>query len=556
MPKIYDTGKIWADTFKNECLEDETRFEKRIKRRKVLNFMTDAAKLKMKSKNRKEVLEIKGTRDLFGRLLYLAVTSNVDLQVVFNFPLTPVPLSLGNIDGLMNKTPKSSLKKKLEEKIESEEPPEISELVIDLMFLIRGLTNLPITFKGIAERILSLACRTTANRIHLVADRYDCISIKCLEQEKRGCDTTSKFTYRITGPDQSRPRDFSKALSSVSFKMELLQFLVTEWEDPAYMDILKDKVMIYGFKNYAYSYKVVGNVIEKEHISELESNHIEADTRIMQHINFIHTSRQIADQLNIVVRADDTDILVILIYHVSKNKHIKVYMEVGHSSNNTRHFIDVSSLSNRLGSDICAALPAYHALIGCDYSPAFKGKGKVRPLSLLEKNPTFLKAIGSLGIRENVDRYDIATIEHYVCLLYGQKVISVNHARYLMFLEKYKPKDDTVPLQKIKGIDESLLPPCQASLYQHVYRSNHIAMLWKNAHQNLPTTKPEKHGWLLENNKFTLCWYTGDVVPACLESSVEEEVIHQQNTEENDSDSYSDSDEHSEEDDDDNDDDY
>ena len=81
-------------------------------------------------------------------------------------------------------------------------------------------------------------------------------------------------------------------------------------------------------------------------------------------------------------------------------------------------------------------------------------------------------------------------------------------------------------------------------------------MLWKNAHQNLPTTKPEKHGWLLENNKFTLCWYTGDVVPACLESSVEEEVIHQQNTEENDSNSYSDSDEHSEEDDDDNDDDY
>lgn len=183
LPKMYETGKVWAEAFKNECMEDETRFQKPIKRRKVLNFMADAAKLKMKSKNAKQVLEIKGTRDLFGRLLYLAVTSNVDLQIVFNYPLTPVPLSLGNIDGSMNKTPKSSLKKKLEAKVESTEPAQIDELVINLMFLIRSLTNLPMTFKGIAERILSLACRSSANRIHLFADRYDSVSIKCLEQE-------------------------------------------------------------------------------------------------------------------------------------------------------------------------------------------------------------------------------------------------------------------------------------------------------------------------------------------------------------------------------------
>jgi hypothetical protein len=58
---------------------------------------------------------MKCTRDLFGRLLYLAAVQKWDIEKVIRNPLTPVPLSLCQIGGTMNKTDKSKLMHKLEE---------------------------------------------------------------------------------------------------------------------------------------------------------------------------------------------------------------------------------------------------------------------------------------------------------------------------------------------------------------------------------------------------------------------------------------------------------
>ena len=48
------------------------KFDKVIKRRQIWNFLSDAVKETLAGKDKK-MQELQGTRDLFGRLLYLAV---------------------------------------------------------------------------------------------------------------------------------------------------------------------------------------------------------------------------------------------------------------------------------------------------------------------------------------------------------------------------------------------------------------------------------------------------------------------------------------------------
>ena len=91
---------------------DEGRFERAIPRRKITNFTSAAMKTTIKQEQK--TLELKGTRDLFGRLLYLSTIQRIDLKKVFSHPLIPVPLSLAHIDGSINKTDKSKLVEKIE----------------------------------------------------------------------------------------------------------------------------------------------------------------------------------------------------------------------------------------------------------------------------------------------------------------------------------------------------------------------------------------------------------------------------------------------------------
>ena len=93
-------------------MKDSSRFEKPLKRRKVRNFASVAIKSKIRGKDEK-VVELKTTRDLLGRLVYLACTRKIELAKVFPFPLTPVPLSLASIFGTVKKTPKYTLSKHL-----------------------------------------------------------------------------------------------------------------------------------------------------------------------------------------------------------------------------------------------------------------------------------------------------------------------------------------------------------------------------------------------------------------------------------------------------------
>ena len=72
---------------------------------------------------------------------------------MLKFPLTPVPLCLAHIDRWMQETPKSSLLKELETRVIFKAPSNIDTLVIDGMFFLRLLKELPETFDLLAKSI-------------------------------------------------------------------------------------------------------------------------------------------------------------------------------------------------------------------------------------------------------------------------------------------------------------------------------------------------------------------------------------------------------------------
>ena len=77
-------------------------------------------------------------------------------------------------------------------------------MIVDAMFYLRTLVNPPVTYGGIAEKILKDLC-PKAQEVHFVADRYITPSIKYIEHSKRGSSVT---IIKITGREQIRPNNW------------------------------------------------------------------------------------------------------------------------------------------------------------------------------------------------------------------------------------------------------------------------------------------------------------------------------------------------------------
>ena len=503
---VREKGEAWCKEFTDGCFRDALRFEKPIPRRKVQNFASDALSSKIQGKDMK-ILELQGTRDLFGRLLYLATSTETDLRKVFQYPLTPVPLSLSNVNGAMNKTDKAALMKKLEKRVVTEDPSNCDACVVDGMFLVQSLTNLPSTFGGVAKTILNILCGL-ARCVHFVCDTYRSPSIK---QSERLLRDSHEADIKVTGPEQKRPKDFQKALRSGKFKTSLLRFLSQEWSRDCYASQLEGHGIYFGLDDICYLFREESGRVVREIVPELRCLHEEADTRMVLHAQ--HISQKM-DNPNIILRCSDTDVLVIFLYQaIYIAAHI--WMDVGHSGTNTRRYIDVSALARRLGVDLCNALPAIHAFTGCDYTAAFMRKGKARPFDVAERSDKFLAAFSELGTSSDISTSVTDAVEEFVCILYGKPSLkNVDDVRFAIFREKYAPTNRNDPLERIKGADPSLLPPSKPVLLQKIRRTNYVASIWKNARLSEPATfEPTGNGWVLLDGQYAIHWYDGEQMP-------------------------------------------
>ena len=180
-----------------------------------------------------------------------------------------------------------------------------------------------------------------------------------------------------------------------------------------------------------------------------------------------------------------------------------------------------------------------YGLLGNDYSPAFFGKGKVKPFEIMMKSQKFTDAFATFGEIEFTE----SVIEEFVCGIYGYKrQTDINEVRHIMFEAKSKPQNSLKPLDTIKSIDPTSFPPCRKVLDLHMKRAWYIARLYKTAITAYTCYEytPIDFGWRLSvcRNFLEIDWFHGDQLPCEVESIAD----NAEELEESDSDSDSDSD--------------
>ena len=64
---------------------------------------------------------------------------------------------------------------------------------------------------------------------------------------------------------------------------------------------------------------------------------------------------------------------------------VGVWLDAGLASNNTRCFISINDLVDKIDNGVLIALPGLHAFTGCNYTSSFLNKGKIKPMDIMMK---------------------------------------------------------------------------------------------------------------------------------------------------------------------------
>lgn len=371
-------GQEAREKFEEEWDENRKRFTQPIKKVKVANFAAENTKKgPLASASKRAQTNAENLRDAFVKMIVVASQdSAVDLRHILKYPIIKYPLAFAHCDGSLVKTDKSSLLHHLEavqmETINELDHPELYTHVYDgglLLHSILSQTSIGASYASIARTILSVICASKGKEVHICLDKYLEDSIKGSERKLRGAVDSA---YNITGPEQTIRQSGKKLLANGMFKDQLGRFLLQEWGKEHYWHILEGKTVIASFGGDCLSF-----VPDKEshHITvtrpaEYQGNHEEADTLISFHV--ANTSAS-----HICVRASDTDVLVILIGMLARQRpEVRaaktVIMECG--MGNSRRYINVSNITDGLEdmkTGLPEALPGFHAFTGCDFTSAF-----------------------------------------------------------------------------------------------------------------------------------------------------------------------------------------
>ena len=103
-------------------------------------------------------------------------------------------------------------------------------------------------------------------------------------------------------------------------------------------------------------------------------------------------------------------------------------------SGNKLQLIFVKNIIDKLGGELCSALPALYTFSGCDCTSSFVQEGNIKLFHLLLKHPQFVSPFKYPGSITEVQASLFCELEHFTCLMYSTTGISdVNQLRTDLF---------------------------------------------------------------------------------------------------------------------------
>ncbi|KAH3821632.1 hypothetical protein DPMN_123397 [Dreissena polymorpha] len=91
----------------------------------------------------------------------------------------------------------------------------------------------------------------------------------------------------------------------------------------------------------------------------------------------------------------------------------------------------MNEVATELTEEFRSALLGVHAYCGCDTTSAFKEKGHIKPIKLMEKMPRTVAPIAALEITCTVADEVVDELDIFTCVMYGNsRTDSVDKLRF------------------------------------------------------------------------------------------------------------------------------
>ncbi|CAB3983851.1 Hypothetical predicted protein [Paramuricea clavata] len=217
--------------------------------------------------------------------------------------------------------------------------------------------------------------------------QYRAMSIKAAERQERG--ESLSMEIKIHKQNMPVPKQWKKFISNPKNKQNLATFLCESLRT-----ILKTQlhpwqnVVIAGFKDGRETVSCIR--VNSSSVSSLFSDQEEADTRLLLHVKHASNTHQ-----RVVLQSPDTDVAVLCVAHFQNIRCCELWFQTG--LKDKARFIPIHSLQSSLGPLLSKALPAYHALTGCDTTSAFSGIGNKKSWKVLVNDSQAQQQLPSLG---------------------------------------------------------------------------------------------------------------------------------------------------------------
>jgi len=194
----------------------------------------------------------------------------------------------------------------------------------------------------------------------------------------------------------------------------------------------------------------------------------DADTLIVSCA--LHIASQ---QIPVTVIADDTDVLVLLIYHF-KSEMADIYMlsEITRRHSPRTAITPVSVIRAAIGEKAASQLLVAHAISECDSTSGLFGHGKANVFRSIvkfvgdEAHTDMLESI-SASCQEVVD----AGLKLITMLYGGKEDDTLNHLRYVSYMHQLATRETQPHTEK--------LPPTENAAKYHILRVHLQAIQWQ-----------------------------------------------------------------------------
>lgn len=218
---------------------------------------------------------------------------------------------------------------------------------------------------AIFNNVLKLAQQWKATRVDFVADRYLPISIKQSERSRRS-ENTGIQKLRVFNKDQNVPKQWKKFLGLGENKESLIQFLCEHWR--SYVSSCLGHLLALYVTSKEKCYCITRARSDEDRVdcremSDLESNHEEADTRLLLHANHAKDTNE-----RIIIKSSDTDVFVLSIA-MQRSIEKEIFFMTG-TGNNFR-LIPIKAIVEETDENLCQCLLGFHAFSGNSVMPKF-----------------------------------------------------------------------------------------------------------------------------------------------------------------------------------------